>query len=266
MTWGVSGLTVTFDGRVALEGTSLTVVPGEVVAVVGGDGAGKTTLLRTLAGIVLPTEGRAQAPRPRDVGYVPASGGVFGDLTVEENLEFAGQVHRVGEPRRRADPLLARAGLDHVRHRLARDLSGGMRRKLAVISAMLHDPRVLILDEPTTGVDPVSRADVWRLIAAAATAGAAVVVASAYLDEAERATSVLVLHEGRPLVSGTPDEVRSAMPGSVVDVAAPVDRSLAWRRGRGWRQWLPDGAGSSLEPTMEDMVIVASLADGRGLR
>lgn len=261
MTWGVSDLTVTFGDRIALDAVGLQTRTTAVTAVVGGDGAGKTTLLRVLAGLPIPHRGIVTVPARREIGYVPASGGVFTDLTVAENLEFSGSVYRVGDPRSTAAPLLERTGLAPFPDRLAGDLSGGMRRKLSVIMAMLHQPDLLILDEPTTGIDPVSRSDLWRLIAAAATGGAAVVVASAYLDESERASSVLVLHEGRTVVTGTPAEVRATMPGVVVDVERPTDPARAWRRGRVWRQWLPDAATSDMPPDLEDVVIVAALAE-----
>ena len=139
-----------------------------------------------------------------------------------------------------------------------------MRQKLGVIMAMLPSPALLILDEPTTGIDPVSRSDLWRLIALAAAGGAAVLVSSAYLDEAERASWVLVLHEGRPLVAGPPDEVVASLPGAVVEVEAPADPERAWRHGPRWREWRPGGDPAAVAPGLEDVVIVASLAADGG--
>ena len=266
MTWGVAGLTVTFGGRVALDGVDLDAVPGEVSAVVGGDGAGKTTLLRVLAGLPVPHRGRVSTPGRRRIGYVPAAGGVFADLTVAENLEFVGAAHRLPAPLDAAAPLLERTGLAPFTRRLDADLSGGMRRKLAVIGAMIHGPDLLILDEPTTGIDPVSRSDLWRLIASAVSGGAAAVVTSAYLDESERAATVTVLHEGRVVVAGSAAEVRRSMPGSVVVTDRPGDRSRAWRRGQVWREWHPRGAPGAVEPDLEDVVIVAALAAEGGGR
>lgn len=264
MTWRVEGLTVRFGATTALDHVDLAAEPGRVAAVVGGDGAGKTTLLRVLAGLPAPTEGRMSIPDADRIGYVPASGGVFNDLTVAENLEFVADGYGVGDAARRAAPLLSRTGLEPFTQRLAGDLSGGMRRKLAVIGALVHRPDLLVLDEPTTGIDPVSRSDLWRLIAAAATRGAAIVVSSAYLDEAERAESVLVLHDGREVISGDPEEVRSSLPGAVVDVTVPQEPSRAWRRGTGWREWYPSGHPEAARPTLEDVVIVAALRDEGG--
>ncbi|MCB2223603.1 MAG: ABC transporter ATP-binding protein [Actinobacteria bacterium] len=266
MTWGVEHLTVRFGHTTAVEDVSLAAEPHRVSAVVGGDGAGKTTLLRVLAGIPIRHEGSVTAPERRRIGYVPAAGGVFDDLTVAENLSFTGGAYRVPDIAAAAAPLLERTGLAPFTGRLAGDLSGGMRRKLAVVGAMLHSPDLLILDEPTTGVDPVSRSDLWRLIGAAATGGAAVVVSSAYLDESERASSVTVLHRGRSLVAGTPDEVRASLPGSVVVVDEPADRSRAWRQGRRWREWVPDGSPDGVAPTLEDVLIAAGLAEEEASR
>ncbi|MBN2113335.1 MAG: ABC transporter ATP-binding protein [Acidimicrobiia bacterium] len=264
MSWGVAGLRVSFGPTEALDGINLEVPPGRVTAVVGGDGAGKTTLLRVMAGLVAPRAGTVRRPRQEQIGYLPTRSGGFRDLTVAENLEFVAAAARLPGTGRRADDLLERTGLAPFRKRLARDLSGGMRQKLGVVMAMLPSPAMLVLDEPTTGVDPVSRADLWRLIALAAAQGAAVLVSSAYLDEAERAAWVMVLREGRSLVAGTPAEVTASLPGAVVDVDAPTDPARAWRRGPRWREWRPNGDPTAIAPTLEDVVIVASLAAETG--
>src|SRR5262249_24247739 len=175
---------------------------------------------------------------------------------------------------------LGRAGLAGARDRLAGQLSGGMRQKLGVIAAMLHQPDLLVLDEPTTGVDPVSGADLWWLIARAAADGAAVVLATSYLDEAERALDLLALGAGRELAAGTPQEIIAAMPGTlrVSDTRPDGEaRRRAWRRGGRWRIWDPAGrpglpgpgaaaggaggqAGSTVAPDLQDAVTVEILA------
>ena len=202
--WGVRDLTVRFGTHVALDGVTLDVPAGVVTAVIGGDGAGKTTLLRALARVVPASSGSVCGPDRRRIGYVAGAAGVYGDLSVDENIEFVAGAYGLTarEREERSAELLARTGLTGTETRLAGRLSGGMRQKLAFALAMLHDPELLILDEPTTGVDPVSRADLWRLIAGAAAAGAAVVVTTTYLDEALRAASVLLLEDGRASALG----------------------------------------------------------------
>jgi ABC-2 type transport system ATP-binding protein len=268
--WGCQGLTVRYGATVGCEDVTFEVAAGTVAAVVGGDGAGKTSLLRALAGTVRPAAGTVRRPDERRLGYVSAGPGVWADLTVDENLRFAGRAYGL-EPAglsRRIGELLERTGLAGARDRLAGQLSGGMRQKLALAMAVAHDPDLLILDEPTTGVDPVSRAELWRLLAAAAAGGAAVVVATTYLDEAERAAGVLVLDRGRALLAGTPDEVLAATPGLVVEAAARPGGLAAWRRGARWRAWSPDGSAppgtgpAALD--LEDAVIVAQLRQDQG--
>ena len=266
-TWGCRRLGVRYGATVALEEVTFAVAPGTVAAVVGGDGAGKTSLLRALAGTVRPAAGTVRRPAERRLGYVSAGPGVWTDLTVDENLRFSGGAYGLdaGELERRVGGLLERTGLAAARDRLAGQLSGGMRQKLALAMAVAHEPDLLILDEPTTGVDPVSRAELWRLLAASAAGGAAVVVATTYLDEAERAATVLVLDRGRALLSGSPDEVVAATPGLVVEGAARPGGLPAWRRGSRWRAWSPDGstppATSPVTLDLEDAVIVAQLRE-----
>jgi ABC-2 type transport system ATP-binding protein len=268
--WGCRGLGVRYGDTVALDDVTFEVSPGTVAAVVGGDGAGKTTLVRALAGTVRPAAGTVRRPDRRRLGYVSAGPGVWTDLTVDENLAFAGRAYGLSADQLevRVGALLERTGLADARDRLVGRLSGGMRQKLALAMAVAHEPELLLLDEPTTGVDPVSRAELWRLLASAAADGAAVVVATTYLDEAERAGSVLVLDRGRALLAGTPDEVLAATPGLVVEGAARPEGVPSWRRGARWRAWSPDGStppGTSPVPIdLEDAAIVAQLREDTG--
>jgi ABC-2 type transport system ATP-binding protein len=270
VSWGCRGLEVRYGDTVALDDVTFEVAPGTVAAVVGGDGAGKTTLVRALAGTVRPAAGTVRRPDRRRLGYVSAGPGVWTDLTVDENLAFAGRAYGLSADQLevRVGALLERTGLADARHRLVGRLSGGERQKLALAMAVAHEPELLLLDEPTTGVDPVSRAELWRLLASAAADGAAVVVATTYLDEAERAGSVLVLDRGRALLAGTPDEVLAATPGLVVEGAARPEGVPSWRRGARWRAWSPDGStppGTSPVPIdLEDAAIVAQLREDTG--
>ena len=230
MTWGVSDLTVTYGSTRALDGVSLTVAPGEVTAVVGGDGAGKSTLLRVMTGVLNAHSGQVQRPALVRTGAMAEVPGVWRDLTVDEHLAFSIDAYRLeaGPARDRASSLLHRAGLEDARGRLGGALSGGMRQKLAVVLALLHRPDLLVLDEPTTGVDPASRAELWRLIGHAAASGTAVLVSTTYLDEAERAAEVLVLDAGRSLLHGAPTEITEGR--SLEDVVIERQREVEHER------------------------------------
>jgi ABC-2 type transport system ATP-binding protein len=268
--WGTEDVSVRFGSTLALDHVWFRAEPGQVSAVVGGDGAGRTTLLRCLAGALAPTSGRVRRPGPLATGYLSAGSGTYPDLSVAENLAFRATAYRVPPEtaRQRTAELLARAGLDKVTGRLAGQLSGGMRQKLGVIAAMVHRPDLLVLDEPTTGVDPVSRADLWLLITRAAADGAAVVIATSYLDEAERAHHVLVLDAGSELAIGTADQIVAAMRGMLtVTGTRPAGEAgrRAWRREGRWRVWDPEtapsaGDGGAIRPDLQDAVTVAALA------
>lgn len=273
MTFGLEAVTVRFGRRVvALDGVNLSVEPGRVSVVVGGDGAGKSTALAALVGLVIPTGGLVRRPAKNLIGYVPATAGLYGDLTVEENLEFTAQAFRMPAAERDASmaELLDQIGLAGARRRLGSQLSGGMQRKLAVAMALLHAPELLVLDEPTTGLDPVSRVDLWRLISRAAAAGVAVAAATTYVNEAARASSVVLLSAGRCLASGPPDAILGAIPGVLgTTTARSKPTKSSWRRGAAWRVWAPEGVlPVGVEPAsadFEDAVVAAELA-ASGLR
>ena len=273
MTWGLDDVRVSFGRRTALGGVTVVARPAQVTVVVGGDGAGKSTCLKTLVGLVRPQAGTVRRPAKERIGYVPATSGLYADLTVQENLDFSAGAYRLpgGERAERERQLLERTGLAGVRARLGGQLSGGMQRKLAVTLALLHTPDLLVLDEPTTGVDPVSRAELWRLISGAAARGTAVVVATTYVNEAARAASVVLLETGKVLASGSPDAILRGVPGAVgtaVRTGAGRPGPLSWWRGTGWRVWAPDGElPRGIErtgPDFDDAVVVAELAAGAG--
>jgi ABC-type multidrug transport system ATPase subunit len=269
MSWGARDVTVRFGETTALDRVSLDAADGEVTVVVGGDGAGKTTVLRVLAGVVTPDAGKVRRPDVRRIGYLASTSGTYPDLSVEENLVFAATAYRVppGEIEDRVGEYLDRTGLASARDKLGSQLSGGMRQKLGVIRAMIHRPRLLVLDEPTTGIDPVSRADLWWLIAQAAADGTAVVLATTYLDEADRASRLLVLDEGRALAQGTPAEIERSVPGKLLSTLVRPEGAFsarAWRRGKGWRVWIGSddqfADGEPIVPDLQDAVTVAALA------
>ena len=267
MRYGLEEVRVTRGRNVALAGITVAVDPSRITVVVGGDGAGKSTCLQVLAGLLEPDAGTVRRPAKERIGYVPATAGLYCDLTVQQNLDFTAAAFRLsrGERDRKASQILEQTGLGRARHRLGSQLSGGMQRKLAVGLALLHAPELLILDEPTTGVDPVSRADLWRLISRAAVEGAAVAVTTTYVNEAVRAASVVLLEAGKMLASGTPEQILHNVPGAV-GAWRGDDRPtpLSWRRGASWRVWspagrLPDGV-QPVPPDFEDAVVVATLA------
>jgi ABC-2 type transport system ATP-binding protein len=264
--WGVRDLSVRFGAKQVLTGVTLAVPAGTITAVVGGDGAGKSTLLRALAGRVRPDAGAVDSPGRASIGFVSAEGGAYRDLTVDENLAFVGGAYGVpaAEQRERSQQLLERTGLLEARSRLGGQLSGGMRQKLAVAMALLHRPPLLILDEPTTGIDPVSRNELWRLIAATAAAGAAVLLSSTYIDEAERAAAVCVLDRGVVLLQGPPDAVVDTVRDHiyVLPVDVPRPPTGCWRRGATWRLYAAAGAPAGATPVaadLNDAVIAAAL-------
>jgi ABC-2 type transport system ATP-binding protein len=258
-------MTVRFGHRVALDGVTVTVPAGGVVAVVGGDGAGKTTLLRTIAREVVPSAGAITAPGKTRMGFLPAGPGSWAALTVRQNLDFVGGAYGLkgDELRSRRDELVERCGLTAAVDRQASALSGGMRRKLGAAMAMIHRPSLVILDEPSTGVDPVSRIDLWRMVSEAAAQGSGVIMSTTYLDEAERAAHLVVLEAGRILVQGSYDEVRSGFTGTVTRSPDPVRREWSWRRGRERHEYWPstqvETDAPRVEPDLEDIVIAASL-------
>lgn len=244
-------LTVVYGrGHSALQNVSVDLRTGQTVAVIGGDGAGKSTLLRALAGAVPARSGSVSIPGREHIGYQPSDSGTWRNLSVDENLRFVGRVRSIPEAEfhSRAGELLVRAGLDHARDRLARDLSGGMRQKLGFILAALHRPQLILLDEPTTGVDPVSRAELWDMVSEAASRGSTVVLATTYLDEAERCERVLLLDRGRLLTEGAPQQVIDDAPGRLaavfpddVEKLSSDPSTVCWVRGSRRYCWRSGG-------------------------
>jgi ABC-2 type transport system ATP-binding protein len=227
-----------FGDTVAVEDLTLSVAQGEMFALVGPDGAGKTTLLRLLCGILAPTGGSARIlgldlPQQLDqikprIGYFSQGFSLYGDLSVDENIEFFAEIHGIQDYRRRRDELLEFTRLQPFRRRLADRLSGGMKQKLALACTLIHRPRLLLLDEPTTGVDPVSRRDFWVILASLLSEDITVLLTTPYLDEAERCHRVGMLQSGRLLVADTPAALRSRLAGTLLEiVCSEVRRAFA---------------------------------------
>jgi ABC-2 type transport system ATP-binding protein len=228
----VSGLGKRFGGLTAVDQLSFDVHPGEIFGLVGPDGAGKTTTMRMLAGVLTPDSGSATVAghdvrldpegAKRDLSYMPQRFGLYEDLTVDENIRFYADLFAIGRKEReeRSAELLAAAGFAEFRRRLAGNLSGGMKQKLGLVCALIHTPRVILLDEPTNGVDPVSRRDFWQILYSLLAQGVAILTSTSYLDEAERCHRVGLLYQGRMLFCDLPEALKKRFPGGVVVVHA----------------------------------------------
>lgn len=230
------GLTKAFGNLTAVDHLTLKVAEGEIFGVVGPDGAGKTTTMRLLASIMEPTSGdawvaghhivrEAEAVK-EEIGYVSQRFGLYPDLTVMENIEFYADIYGVPPQGRseKIERLLTFSNLTPFKRRLAGNLSGGMKQKLGLACALIHTPKVLFLDEPTNGVDPASRRDFWRILYQLLREKVTIFVSTAYLDEAERANRVALMHKGRLLAVGTPDEVKQLMRGTILEVRCAQPR------------------------------------------
>jgi ABC-2 type transport system ATP-binding protein len=221
----------------ALDGLSLDVKRGEMFGLIGPDGAGKTTAIRLMCGLLHPDSGelrvlglnpvRSHRALTERVGYLSQRFSLYGDLSIDENIAFFAEVHGVRDYRARRDQLLSMTQLTAFRTRLADRLSGGMKQKLALACTLVHEPDLILLDEPTTGVDPVSRREFWKLLSEFLAAGITIVISTPYLDEAERCAQVGLLHRGRLLALDTPDALRRSLPGRIVELVTGDERRAA---------------------------------------
>lgn len=256
----VRGLVRSFGGQRAIDGLDFEVAPGEIFGLVGPDGAGKTTTMRILAGVMRADAGQvridgvdvvAQPEQVRHrVSYMPQRFALYEDLTVDENLSFFADLFEVPPQvrRRQAARLLEVSGMAPFGKRLAGQLSGGMKQKLGLSCALIHAPRVLLLDEPTTGVDPLSRREFWQLLYQLRAQGVAMVISTAYLDEAERCDRLALLNDGAILHADTPQRLKALLPGAILRIACERPRLVADRAQRceGVFTALPAGDGVNL--------------------
>ena len=221
-------VTKRYGRTTAVRELSLSVARGEMFGLIGPDGAGKTTTIRLICGLLGHEAGRVRVlgldpvghhrRLTASVGYLSQRFSLYGDLSIDENIAFFAEIHGVRDYRARRDRLLGMTQLTDFRGRLADRLSGGMKQKLALACTLVHEPAVIVLDEPTTGVDPVSRRELWKLLSEFLSQGITIVLATPYLDEAERCTRVALLHDGRLLALDRPDALRATLPGTLFEV------------------------------------------------
>lgn len=229
-----AGVRKTFGSTVAIDALDFTIERGEMFGIIGPDGAGKTTTLRMMCGLIAPDKGRvevagqdpwrAHRAATGAIGYLSQRFSLYGDLSIDENIEFFARIHGVRDYTARRTRLLDLTGLLPFRDRRADRLSGGMKQKLALACTLVHEPPILVLDEPTTGVDPVSRREFWKLLAEFLGQGLTIVMATPYLDEAERCARVALLNQGRLLALDEPARLQASSSGDMLEVVASPPR------------------------------------------
>jgi ABC-2 type transport system ATP-binding protein len=244
----VRGLARSFHGRPAVHDLTVQVDRGELFGLVGPDGAGKSTAIRMLCGLLRPSAGDGRVlgrdlltqteAIKRRIGYLSQQFTLYGDLTVDENIAFFAELHEVAGFESKRDDLLRFMDLIRFRARLAAALSGGMKKKLALACTLIHTPDLVFLDEPSTGVDPVSRGEFWTILSAVLAQGVTIVMTTPYLDEAERCHRIGLMHGGALIRTGTPAEINASLPGTAFDVSC-ADLAGAYALVR--RRW--PGAG-----------------------
>jgi ABC-2 type transport system ATP-binding protein len=224
----IENLHKNYDTIEAVKGISLNIESGEMFGIIGPDGAGKTTTIKILCGLINPLSGniylmdkninKERSLIQSNIGYLSQKFSLYRDLTIDENIEFFASIHNIKDFQERRNELLQFTNLTQFRDRLANNLSGGMKQKLALACSLIHKPKILFLDEPTTGVDPISRRDFWKILANLKKEGITIVLTTPYLDEAERCTRVAFMNEGEILDVGTPSELKLKMKGDVVEL------------------------------------------------
>ena len=271
-------VTKRYGAVTAVDALSFDVSAGEMFGLIGPDGAGKTTTIRLTGGLLKPDVGRIRVfgrdpvadhrAITDEVGYLSQRFSLYGDLTIDENIAFFAEIHGVRRYGPARDRLLDMTQLTPFRARRADRLSGGMKQKLALACTLVHEPRILLLDEPTTGVDPVSRREFWKLLAEFLGRGLTIVMATPYLDEAERCARVALLHDGHLLALDEPSRLQNALAGQILEVITGTDRpaveALARVPGVIDVQSFGDRAHARVAPGAEQSVVPAIESAMRG--
>ena len=216
------------DYVTAVDQLSIKIEKGEIFSLVGPDGAGKTTTIRMMCGVLMPTKGnitllgndirKQKEEVKKHIGYLSQRFSLYQDLTISENIDFFAEIHKVYNYKPRKEELLEFTRLTPFCDRLAGKLSGGMKQKLALACTLIHTPDIIFLDEPTTGVDPISRRDFWKILSSLLKSGITIVVSTPYLDEAERSTRVVLMNQGRLLTCDTPEAIKASFHAKVIEL------------------------------------------------
>lgn len=230
----ISNLHKSYGKVEAVKGIDMQIQKGEMFGLVGPDGAGKTTTMRILCGLLSPDEGSAKLfdkditkhrkEVQNKIGYLSQKFSLYGDLSVDENIEFFADIHNVIDYNERRNELLRFTRLTPFRNRLADKLSGGMKQKLALACSLIHKPEILFLDEPTTGVDPVSRRDFWKILSDLLKEGITIFMTTPYLDEAERCNRVAMMNEGKIISLDTPKNIKASIEKEVIEIVCSDNR------------------------------------------
>ncbi|MEJ5352340.1 MAG: ABC transporter ATP-binding protein [Melioribacteraceae bacterium] len=234
----IKNLSKSYGSIKAVNGISLSVDKGEMFGLVGPDGAGKTTTIRILCGLIEPDEGevillgkdilKEKKEIQNNIGYLSQKFSLYGDLTVDENIEFFAEIHNVHNYQNRRDELLEFTRLKPFRKRLAEQLSGGMKQKLALACSLIHKPKILFLDEPTTGVDPVSRRDFWKILSQLLKEGITIFMTTPYLDEAERCHRIAMMNKGEIIALDQPNKLKEKINKQIIEiVCSPVRKAYS---------------------------------------